>query len=126
MIMREIFYATGNEDREETTSQEYIRKFIDMYKNIGFRSSPATTGNEVPVRNECDSTGADKSWSLFGWSLGRDSRESRESRELDAESAKSPSEEFVFHVPRDPLLSPYLASDSILARMPPIKIVASI
>ncbi|KAK2576142.1 hypothetical protein KPH14_007471 [Odynerus spinipes] len=61
-----------------------------------------------------------KAWSLFRWPLSRDKREIRE---LDIEKGKSPSEEFVFTVPRDPFLSPYLAPDDLLARLPPIKIL---
>lgn len=37
---------------------------------------------------------------------------------------KSLLDEFVFEVPRNPLLSPYLAPDKDLARMPPIKILS--
>ncbi|XP_015180600.1 PREDICTED: hormone-sensitive lipase isoform X2 [Polistes dominula] len=61
-----------------------------------------------------------KAWSFFGWPIGGDKREVRE---LDMERAKSPSEEFAFTVPKDPFLSPYLASDDILARFPPVKIL---
>lgn len=121
IIEHEMAFLAGNEIPKETMSQEYIRKFIDMYKNVGFRSS-ASSANGGPVR-ECNSSEGDKSWSLFGWSLGG---EGRETRELDVEGTISPSEEFVFTIPRDPLLSPYLASDSLLSRMPPIKLLASI
>lgn len=38
---------------------------------------------------------------------------------------KSPSEEFVFDIPKDPLLSPFWASDEVLRELPPIKILVS-
>ncbi|XP_077302659.1 hormone-sensitive lipase isoform X2 [Arctopsyche grandis] len=43
---------------------------------------------------------------------------------LDALIARSPSDEFVFNVPRDPYLSPYWASEDVLAKLPPVKILS--
>ncbi|XP_049875034.1 hormone-sensitive lipase isoform X2 [Pectinophora gossypiella] len=42
---------------------------------------------------------------------------------LDALIARSPSDEFIFSVPRDPLLSPYWADDNLLRRFPPVRIL---
>ncbi|XP_026493830.1 hormone-sensitive lipase isoform X1 [Vanessa tameamea] len=42
---------------------------------------------------------------------------------LDALIARSPSDEFIFSVPRDPLLSPYWADDELLKRFPPVRIL---
>ncbi|XP_061718416.1 hormone-sensitive lipase [Cydia pomonella] len=42
---------------------------------------------------------------------------------LDALIARSPSDEFIFSVPRDPLLSPYWADDQLLSRFPPCRIL---
>uniref|UniRef100_A0A1B0CEX7 BHLH domain-containing protein n=2 Tax=Lutzomyia longipalpis TaxID=7200 RepID=A0A1B0CEX7_LUTLO len=44
-------------------------------------------------------------------------------RNFDSLQAKSPSEEFIFQVPKDPYISPYFATDSVLKEMPPIKII---
>jgi hypothetical protein len=44
---------------------------------------------------------------------------------LDTNVAKSILEEFQFHVPKDPLLSPYLAADDVLKEFPPVKIIVS-
>nr|XP_034189565.1 hormone-sensitive lipase [Osmia lignaria]XP_034189566.1 hormone-sensitive lipase [Osmia lignaria] len=96
--------------REEVKSQEYIKKFLGMNLN-----SSTHVGNGAV--NTDNNSRHDRSWSFFGWSLtGRH----RESRELDIENVKSPLEEFVFTVPRDPFLSPYLAADNLLAKLPPI------
>ncbi|XP_046431471.1 hormone-sensitive lipase isoform X1 [Neodiprion fabricii] len=103
--------------REQTQSQEYITQFLDLYKNkssenLAAVSNGERTKEEKHPRNE-------KSWSLFGWSFGGGNK----ARFLDAEGEKSPSDEFVFTVPRDPHLSPYLASGSTLAQIPPVKIL---
>ncbi|KAJ0176026.1 hypothetical protein K1T71_008200 [Dendrolimus kikuchii] len=42
---------------------------------------------------------------------------------LDALLARSPSDEFIFSVPRDPLLSPYWADDELLKMFPPVRIL---
>nr|XP_032517938.1 hormone-sensitive lipase isoform X3 [Danaus plexippus plexippus]XP_032517939.1 hormone-sensitive lipase isoform X3 [Danaus plexippus plexippus] len=42
---------------------------------------------------------------------------------LDALIARSPSDEFIFSVPRDPLLSPYWADDDLLKRFPPVRLL---
>ncbi|KPI92481.1 Hormone-sensitive lipase [Papilio xuthus] len=42
---------------------------------------------------------------------------------LDALIARSPSDEFIFSVPRDPLLSPYWADDDLLNKFPPVRIL---
>ncbi|XP_013192288.2 hormone-sensitive lipase [Amyelois transitella] len=42
---------------------------------------------------------------------------------LDALIARSPSDEFIFSVPRDPLLSPYWADDQLLNKFPPVRIL---
>ncbi|CAG9583324.1 unnamed protein product [Danaus chrysippus] len=42
---------------------------------------------------------------------------------LDALIARSPSDEFIFSVPRDPLLSPYWADDNLLKRFPPVRLL---
>ncbi|XP_058447335.1 hormone-sensitive lipase isoform X2 [Malaya genurostris] len=42
---------------------------------------------------------------------------------LDALIARSPSDEFIFDVPKDPHLSPYWATDEVLRQFPPTKIL---
>ncbi|KAL0878940.1 hypothetical protein ABMA27_003933 [Loxostege sticticalis] len=42
---------------------------------------------------------------------------------LDALIARSPSDEFIFSVPRNPYLSPYWADDQLLNRFPPVRIL---
>ncbi|CAG9788363.1 unnamed protein product [Diatraea saccharalis] len=42
---------------------------------------------------------------------------------LDALIARSPSDEFIFSVPRDPFLSPYWADEQLLNRFPPVRIL---
>lgn len=44
---------------------------------------------------------------------------------LNALIARSPSDEFIFDVPKNPYLSPYWASDEILKQMPPTKFIVS-
>ncbi|CAF4875604.1 unnamed protein product [Pieris macdunnoughi] len=43
---------------------------------------------------------------------------------LDSLIARSPSDEFMFSVPRDPVLSPYWAEDRLLKRFPPLRILS--
>lgn len=92
-----------------------------MYRNSSIRTSAPVLNNYNGIDDNPPSNG--KTWSLFGWPLGG---VKKEIRELDTERAKSPLEEFVFTVPKDPLLSPYLASDDLLARLPPTKILVSL
>ncbi|XP_053660538.1 hormone-sensitive lipase [Anopheles marshallii] len=42
---------------------------------------------------------------------------------LDSLIARSPSDEFIFHVPKDSHLSPYWATDEVLSQFPPTKIL---
>lgn len=121
-IFRKIFAIGAECPKAQAKSQEYINRFLNMYRNSGLASSSSpVTKNGSVSRDDNGSRQSNKSWSLFGWSLGRNSN--KEIRELDTENVRSPSEEFVFTVPRDPFLSPYLASDNMLARLPPIKMI---
>lgn len=103
------------------TSQDYIKKFFDFYKNAAARLSPSLANG---VNHDYDNySDSNTSVGFFGLTFGKSIKKLRE---LDDEDAKSPSEEFVFTVPRDPLLSPYRISDDILRKLPPIKILVSI
>ncbi|XP_076246671.1 hormone-sensitive lipase [Calliopsis andreniformis] len=102
--------------REETKSREYIKKFLELYKNTGISAATYVASNSI----QTNILKPERSWSLFGWSLKGNHRESRE---LDIENTKIPLEDFVFTVPRDPFLSPYLASDNLLAQLPPIALL---
>lgn len=103
--------------KEQTHSQEYITQFLNLYKNKS-SDNLAMVSNDDKIKEE-NYSAPDKPWSLFGWSLGSNNK----ARLLNAEGERSPSEEFVFTVPRDPHLSPYLASAGTLAQMPPVKIL---
>lgn len=106
--------------QEEAKSQEYINKFFELYQNCGTNTSTHIGNGTISEDNNISKN--DRSWSFFGWSL---SGRHKESRELDTENIKSPLEEFIFTVPRDPYLSPYLASDNLLAQLPPIKMLVN-
>lgn len=113
--------VTGPEHvQDEAKSQEYINKFLELYRNCGTNTSTHIGNGTVSTENEISNT--DRSWSFFGWSLNR---RHRESRELDTDNVKNPMEEFAFTVPRDPYLSPYLASDTLLAQLPPVKMLVN-
>ncbi|VVC91842.1 unnamed protein product [Leptidea sinapis] len=43
---------------------------------------------------------------------------------LDALIARSPSDDFIFSVPREPLLSPYWADDELLKNFPPVRLLS--
>lgn len=106
--------------KEEGKSQEYIKRFLELYRNSGINASTYIKSDTNGVEN--DVSRGERSWSFFGWSLrGRH----RESRELDIENVKSPLEEFIFTVPRDPFLSPYLAPDNLLAQLPPVTMLVN-
>lgn len=117
------FNATGTEcPKTQAKSQEYISKFLNMYRKSGLASTTSDARNGSVSRNGNNSGQSNKSWSLFGWSFGRSKKDSRE---LNIEIALSP-EEFLFTMPKDIFLSPYLAPDNMLANMPPIKILVFI
>lgn len=92
-----------------------------MYRNSGTTSISSPLAENGSVSRDGNVSGqSDKSWSLFGWSLGRNNKDVRQ---LDMKNAKSPLEEFIFSVPKDLYLSPYLASDDVLVHIPPMKIL---
>ncbi|CAL1676332.1 unnamed protein product [Lasius platythorax] len=107
--------------KAQVGSREYISRFLNMYRNSGTASMSSPVAENGNVSRDGNVSGqSDKSWSLFGWSLGRNSKDVRQ---LDMKSAKSPWEEFIFTVPKDMFMSPYFASDDMLAHIPPIKIL---
>jgi len=114
--------ATGTEcPKVQAKSQEYISKFLNIYRNSGFASTSSPIARNGSVSRNGNSSGqSNKSWSLFGWSFGRSN--SKDSRELNMENVLS-FEDFVFTIPRDSFLSPYFAPDNMLANIPPIKIL---
>ncbi|KAH0533776.1 hormone-sensitive lipase isoform X1 [Cotesia glomerata] len=102
------------------SSQDYIQRFFDFYKNAAARLSSSSANS---VANNYDNySDSNTSVGFFGLSFGKSNQKLRE---LDDEDSKSPSEEFVFTVPRDPLLSPYRSSDDLLRKLPPTKILTS-
>ncbi|KAK1132230.1 hypothetical protein K0M31_016352 [Melipona bicolor] len=112
--------ADGTEHlQDEAKSQEYVNKFFNLYRNCS-KTNTSTHAGSSTANTENNASKNDKSWSFFGWSL---SGRHRESRELDIENVKSPMEEFIFTVPRDPYLSPYLAADHLLAQLPPVNML---
>lgn len=101
---------------EKAKSQEYIQKFLNLYKNSNLRTSfPMLNGSKG---KDSEGSTSSKSWSLFGWN----SKKSDDDK-MDNSGERSPLDEFVFSVPRHPLLSPYLASESVLSKFPPVKIL---
>ncbi|XP_045499576.1 hormone-sensitive lipase isoform X2 [Colias croceus] len=55
--------------------------------------------------------------------IGPTQEEMAERTNLDSLIARSPSDEFMFSVPRDPLLSPYWADDKLLKQFPRLRIL---
>jgi hormone-sensitive lipase len=133
-------------------SRGYITQFLDRYV-LHQEPATGSTGTAVdsgeqemyefptlessPTLTERLSTMAS---SIMGHFSGTSSRElSRENSqeakepsptlpldpsELDALLDVDPTEEFKFMVPKDPYLSPYWASDSVLSKLPPTKILS--
>ncbi|XP_011500605.1 PREDICTED: hormone-sensitive lipase [Ceratosolen solmsi marchali] len=106
---------------EEAKSQEYVKRFLDIYRNSRF-------GSTVPIFNRAKSSESNvindtKSWSFFNWNSNKDNK-IKIPRHLEMKGGKDISEEFTFTVPKDVYLSPYRASDSLLKRFPPIKILS--
>ncbi|XP_017757856.1 PREDICTED: hormone-sensitive lipase-like isoform X2 [Eufriesea mexicana] len=102
---------------DSTLNSVTLTEADELYRNCGTNASTHIGNGTVNTDNISRNK---RSWSFFGWSL---SGRLRESKELDTENTKSPLEEFVFTVPRDPYLSPYLASDNLLAQLPPVKML---
>lgn len=116
----DIIEGTEN-SLEEAKSQEYIKRFLDMYRNSRF-------GSAVPILNRAKSTESNgindtKSWSFFSWNSNKDNK-IKMPRHLEMKGGRNISEEFKFTVPKDVYLSPYRASDSLLKKLPPIKILS--
>ncbi|KAJ8687129.1 hypothetical protein QAD02_022923 [Eretmocerus hayati] len=91
----------------------------DMCKN-------SKLGSSAPILNDTTSRESDgpddpKSWSFFGWSSHRNN--GKKQRHLDLKPGRSVSEEFMFEIPKDSHLSPYRTPDSLLQRLPPVKIL---
>lgn len=120
MHFKSILFIGIEGPKAQVGSREYIRRFLNIYRNSGTASmsSPAENGN---VSRDGNVSGqSDKSWSLFGWPLGRNNKDVRQ---LDMMNAKPFWEEFIFTVPKDLFMSPYFASDDMLAHIPPMKIL---
>ncbi|XP_063977134.1 hormone-sensitive lipase [Diachasmimorpha longicaudata] len=111
---------TKSEDKSETTSQEYIRKFLDLYKNMSFKRSSTSVVEQTA--NDFDISDGKETSNFFGFPVPRSGSRIRE---LDTTCSKSPTEEFVFTVPKDPYLSPYRHTDEVLRQLPPCKIITS-
>lgn len=120
--MKGSFNAIGIEGpKTQVESREYVSRFLNMYKNSGTASisSPVAENGSVS-RNGNVSGQSDKSWSLFGWSLGRN----KDVRQLDIKNGSW--EEFICTIPKDLFISPYLATDEMLAHIPPLKLLVLI
>lgn len=119
-ILKRSFNAIGIEGpKAQMEPREYISRFLNIYRNSGTASVSTPVAENGSVSRDGNVSGqSDKSWSLFGWSLGRNSKDIRQ---LDMKNAKPPWEELT--VPRDLFISPYLASDDMLAHIPPMKIL---
>ncbi|XP_050466782.1 hormone-sensitive lipase isoform X2 [Cataglyphis hispanica] len=104
--------------KTQVESREYVSRFLNMYRNSGTASisSPVAENGSVS-RNGNVSGQSDKSWSLFGWSLGRN----KDVRQLDIKNGSW--EEFICTIPKDLFISPYLAPDEMLAHIPPLKML---
>ncbi|XP_055695984.1 hormone-sensitive lipase-like isoform X2 [Lutzomyia longipalpis] len=109
--------------KKSQSSHHYVNNFIERYT--------LDKENEEVNRIECVSRTISEDNIIF--EVGKDTlsvdflREGHASpsgkRNFDSLQAKSPSEEFIFQVPKDPYISPYFATDSVLKEMPPIKII---
>lgn len=122
-ILKRSFNAIGIEGpKAHVKPQEYISRFLNMYRNSGTASVSSPVVENGSVSRDGNVSGqSDKSWSLFGWSLGRSNKDIRQ---LDMKNAKPLWEEFT--IPKDLFLSPYLAPDDMLADLPPMKILVLI
>nr|CAD7441136.1 unnamed protein product [Timema bartmani] len=80
------------------------------------------TGRKSPVSSDVVEVGSRKQdgKSLSSLSPGM----SLLTSDLDTLLQRSPSDEFQFEVPKDPYLSPYWASDSVLRQFPPVSILS--
>lgn len=91
-----------------------------MYKNSKLRSSVPLLNTSKSGENS-NGVSDTKTWSIFGWNL----QNCKTQKHMDLDTSKNISDEFVFDVPKDPYLSPYLTSDTLLQRLPPLKILVS-
>ncbi|XP_072931144.1 hormone-sensitive lipase isoform X2 [Epargyreus clarus] len=131
--------ATGVTPAEDR-SQQLMADFLDRYV---LDSDTDSEGRRIPIikpnlKNQDDShriseaatgiMGAMSSRLAYitgSNSIVRPSQEELAVRSnLDALIARSPSDEFIFSVPRDPLLSPFWADDQLLKRFPPVRILS--
>ncbi|XP_053680279.1 hormone-sensitive lipase [Anopheles nili] len=93
-IGREAISVQNLQERVTTAASNFVSKVSTTLTNIT-ASKPIATGGS---QNELQSN-------------------------LDALIARSPSDEFIFHVPKDSHLSPYWASDEVLSQFPPTNIL---
>lgn len=103
---------------DEKPSKEYFRKFFDIYKNATLKAPGFLTSSQS--QGECSKTQADNNTGIFGFKF---STGEQNPKEIDLIDVKSPSDDFSFTVPRDPLLSPYRTPDDILRHLPLTKIL---
>lgn len=84
--------------------------------------STSAENNHVS-NSDSNTTSNNRLWSFFGWK-SQDNK-LNVPRHLPADGSRHSYEEFAFTVPKDPHLSPFRASDSLLKRLPPVKILVS-
>ncbi|XP_050677425.1 hormone-sensitive lipase isoform X2 [Leptidea sinapis] len=89
-------------------------------KKLGWRISEAATGIMDAMTSRFASI--TDSNSIPGVELAQDAL--AVGSNLDALIARSPSDDFIFSVPREPLLSPYWADDELLKNFPPVRLLS--
>lgn len=98
------------------------REFLDTCKNSKLGASAPELEDGGDSSNGTTSE-TNKTWSFFGWNSHKNNN--RTVRNHLSENNINPSDEFKLKIPHDPHLSPYRASDDLLKRLPPVKILVS-
>lgn len=106
-----------DEGRDMVSMQNIQQKIYAAVESVTTTVSATITAMtaSAPIRRIGDGTGGGTTTTTAAYVRNR----------LDSLIPKSPSEEFVFDIPRDPLLSPFWATDEILKQLPATHILVS-
>ncbi|XP_072760685.1 hormone-sensitive lipase-like isoform X2 [Anoplolepis gracilipes] len=107
--------STAEMDKNEFTALHPNKDSMNSTSKLASPTSDSTL-NAVSVHGQNN-----KLWSRFKQSLGR--RSNKNVRQLDTKNAKTIVEEIT--MPEDLFMSPYFASDDMLAQLPPMKIMTT-
>ncbi|EFN60460.1 Hormone-sensitive lipase [Camponotus floridanus] len=117
--------ATSNIESPAEVSKNDLAASIPNEDSVSDCSIKLTSPTSDSTLNPVESIEVDEqNDKLCSWLKSFHRRNNKKGNQLDETNANTLSKEIVTLISKDPFLSPYIASDDMLAHLPPIKILA--